>query len=68
MTPQPTAASPGVVRTVPTDATPRHHSAFFWDVDECCWQCVTYPAVRNALERYTATGRPIAHSDRETRP
>jgi hypothetical protein len=58
MTPPPTAASPGDVRTVPTDATHCHHNGFFWDVEECRWQCVTC----------TATGRPIVHRDQEIRP
>jgi hypothetical protein len=66
MSPQPTGAFPGNVRTVPAGAPHRHGSACFWDVYECRWQCVTYPGFPNALERGAANGRPITRTDRET--
>jgi hypothetical protein len=57
MTPQPTAALAGHARTVTPEARHRHDSACYWDVDDCRWQCVTYPGARYAPERCTATGR-----------
>jgi hypothetical protein len=60
MTPQPTAVLAGHDRTAPPEARHRHDSACYWDVDECRWQCVTYPLVRYALERCTAIRRPVA--------
>jgi hypothetical protein len=68
MTPQSTAAVAGQVRTVPPEAPHRHDSACFWDVDDCRWQCVTYPGVRYAIEGCTAIGRPVADIGPETRP
>ena len=56
MTPQPTAAVTGHVRTAPAEARHRHDSACYWDVDECRWQCVIDPRVRYALERCTTIG------------
>jgi hypothetical protein len=60
MSPQPTAAVAGEVRAVSPESRHRHNSACYWDVDECRWQCVTYPGVGYAVERCTAaraTGR-----------
>jgi hypothetical protein len=62
VTTQPAVASPGDVRTVPTEAWRRHDSSCFWDVDECRWQCATYPLLGYAVERRTAIGRPVAHA------
>ena len=49
---------------------PRHHhsSACYWSVDDCRWQCVTYPLVGHALEHCTALARPVPHTGPETRP
>jgi hypothetical protein len=40
----------------------RHDSACYWDVENCRWQCATYPGIRYALEHCTAIGQPVAHS------
>ena len=68
MTPQSTAAVAGRARTVSPDARHGHDSACYWDVDECRWQCVTYPRVHDGLAHCTAIGRPVADSRPEGRP
>jgi|tagenome__1003787_1003787.scaffolds.fasta_scaffold19047157_2 hypothetical protein len=68
MTPYPTTVVAEAVRTVPPEARHRHNSACYWHVDECRWQCVTYPGVRYAFEHCTAIARPVPHSGPETRP
>jgi hypothetical protein len=68
MTPQSTAAVAGRDRTVPPDARHRHTSACFWDVDECRWQCVTYPGIRCTPERRPTIGRLVTHTGWEITP
>jgi hypothetical protein len=53
MTVQLTTAVASRDRTAPAQARHRHDRACFWDVDECRWQCGSYPLVRHALERGT---------------
>ncbi|MCW2637657.1 MAG: hypothetical protein JWQ99_4024 [Blastococcus sp.] len=59
MTRQPSTASAQPVRTAPPEVRHGHDSSCYWDVDECRWQCVTYPLVGHAPELYTAIGRPV---------
>jgi hypothetical protein len=56
------AALAGRAPTVPPEARHRHDSTCHWDVDDCRWQCVTYPRVHDDLEHCTAIGRPVADS------
>ena len=66
---QPTAV---LARPTPTVVAPEprheHGTACYWDVDDCRWQCVTYPLARYALEHCTALARPVRHTSPETRP
>jgi hypothetical protein len=68
MTSQPTAAAAGHARTLHTEARHRHDSACFWDLDDCRWQCATYPLLGYALERCTATGPSVPDRGPEPRP
>jgi hypothetical protein len=65
MTPQSVLAR----RAATATPEPRHQhgSACYWNVDDCRWQCVTYPLVRYALDHCTALARPVLHTDTEAR-
>ena len=66
MTRQPSTAFAQPVRTALPEAQHGHDSTCYWDVDECRWQCVTFPLVGDALERCTAIGRPVTDICPET--
>jgi hypothetical protein len=68
MTTQATASVAGQIRPVPAEPRHRHSSACYWDVDDCHWQCLTYPLVRYALEHSSASERPGADTGPETQP
>jgi hypothetical protein len=45
--------------TVHREARHQHDSSCYWDVDECGWQCGTYPdPVRTTGELGRAGGQP----------
>jgi hypothetical protein len=59
-----------LARPAPATAELRHQhsSACYWSIDDCRWQCATYPLVGYALEHCTSIGRPVADDGPETRP
>jgi hypothetical protein len=68
MTPQASTAFAERSRTVPPEPRHQHDSACYWDVDDCRWQCATYPLVSYALERCTSITRPFAGTGPASRP
>ena len=69
MSTQPTVVVASPTRTVdPPEPLHRHGTACYWDVDDCRWQCVTYPLDRYPLEHGTSVARPVLHTGPETRP
>jgi hypothetical protein len=68
MTTQPISPVEGQSRSATPEPRHKHVGACYWDVDDCRWQCATYPGVRYALEHCTAIGRPVADTGTERRP
>jgi hypothetical protein len=68
MTPQPTAALAGHAHTVPPEARHRHGSTCYWELDDCRWQCTTYPRLSYTLDPSTPSARPVLHTGPEARP
>jgi hypothetical protein len=67
MTQQSTVAAAGYDHTAPV-VRHEHTSACFWDVEDCRWQCTTYPLLRYALEHCTPTAQTVEDNGPEMRP
>jgi hypothetical protein len=65
---QPSTAFAERVRTASLETGHRHGNACYWDVDDCRWQCVSYPLARYALEHCASIARPVLHTDPGRRP
>jgi hypothetical protein len=64
---QPTATIAGRGPAAPPDGRHQHTNACVWDVEDCRWQCTTYPLLRYALEHCTPTAQTVDDTGPGTR-
>jgi hypothetical protein len=67
MTQQPTVTAEGHAHAVAPEVRHEHTSACFWHVEDCRWQCTTYPLLRYALEHCSPTAQTVEDNGPEAR-